>query len=121
MYDIINSVMSTLEGEPDILQDCSPAGNDSGISEGQHLSHSPGRDFASSPQSSDVVQVDHNYSLHLDCHALESLLCNMAEGGFSAELGKWCAWLVLPWLQAEKQSHTGILPGGARQQWREPS
>lgn len=88
MYDIISSVMSPLGSEPDILQGCSLAGNDSGISEGQHLSHSPGSDFASSPQSSDVVQVDHNYSLHLDRPALESLLCNMAEGGFSAELGK---------------------------------
>ncbi|XP_010134231.1 PREDICTED: cyclic AMP-responsive element-binding protein 3-like protein 3-B, partial [Buceros rhinoceros silvestris] len=89
MYDIINSVMSPLGSEPDILQGSSHAGNDSGISEGQHLSHSPGSDFASSSQSSDVVQVDHNYSLHLHHPALESLLCNMAEGGFSAELGPY--------------------------------
>ncbi|KAM6035208.1 cyclic AMP-responsive element-binding protein 3-like protein 3 isoform 2-T2 [Theristicus caerulescens] len=85
----INSLLSAFEDEPGTLQGYSPADSDSSISEDQHLSHSPGSDFASSPQSSDIVQVDHNYSLHQDWSALESVRSDMAEGDVSIDLEMW--------------------------------
>ncbi|XP_009469878.1 PREDICTED: cyclic AMP-responsive element-binding protein 3-like [Nipponia nippon] len=85
----INSLLSAFEDEPGMLQGYSPADSDSGIYEDQHLSHSPGSDFAGSPRSSDIVQVDHNYSLHQDWSALESVRSDMAEGDVSIDLETW--------------------------------
>ncbi|NXU23011.1 CR3L3 protein, partial [Thalassarche chlororhynchos] len=87
MDDFISSLLSPFEDEPATLQGYSPADSDSGISEDQHLSHSPGSDFAGSPRSSDIVQVDHNYSLHRDWPVLESVRSDMAEGDVSIDLG----------------------------------
>ncbi|NXX03019.1 CR3L3 protein, partial [Larus smithsonianus] len=84
--DFISSLLSPFEEEPGIVQGYLPAGNDSGISEGQHLSHSPGSDVVSSPRSSDIVQVDHNYHLHQDWSVLESMRSDTAERHFSIDL-----------------------------------
>ncbi|NWZ94363.1 CREB3 protein, partial [Nesospiza acunhae] len=75
MDDFINSLLSPLEDEPDRLSYL-PANNDSSISEDQHLSHCLGSNFA----SQDIVLVDHNYSLHQDWPALESVRSDMTEG-----------------------------------------
>ena len=88
MDDFISSLLNPFEDEPGMLQGYSPAESDSGISEDQHLSHSPGSEFASSPPSSDIVQVDHNYSLHQDWPVLNSVRSDMAEGDVSLDLGK---------------------------------
>ncbi|NXM53044.1 CREB3 protein, partial [Illadopsis cleaveri] len=82
MDDFISSLLSPLEGEPDSPSYLS-ANNDSSISEDQHLSHSLGSNFT----SRDIVQVDHNYSLHQDWPALESVRSDMAEGDVTIELG----------------------------------
>ncbi|NXQ23823.1 CR3L3 protein, partial [Alaudala cheleensis] len=82
MDDFISSLLSPLEDEPDRLSYL-PANNDSSISEDQHLSHPLGSNFA----SRDIVQVDHNYSLHQDWPALESVRSDMAEGDVTIELG----------------------------------
>ncbi|NXE79318.1 CR3L3 protein, partial [Cochlearius cochlearius] len=87
MDDFISSLLSPFEDEPGMPQDYSPADSDSGISEDQHLSHSPGSDVAISPRSSDIVQVDHNYSLHQAWPVLESVRSDMAEGDVSIDLG----------------------------------
>ncbi|XP_075582247.1 cyclic AMP-responsive element-binding protein 3 isoform X2 [Pelecanus crispus] len=89
MDDFISSLLRPFEDEAGMLQSYSPADSDSGISEDQRLSHSPGSDFAGSPQSSDIVQVDHNYSLHRDWPLLESVRSDMAEGDVSIDLGTW--------------------------------
>lgn len=94
MDDFISSLLSPFEEEPGIVQGYLPAGNDSGISEGQHLSHSPGSDVVSSPRSSDIVQVDHNYHLHQDWSVLESMRSDTAERHFSIDLGRLCAWAL---------------------------
>ncbi|NWQ99066.1 CREB3 protein, partial [Paradoxornis webbianus] len=82
MDDFISSLLSPLEDGPDRLSYL-PANNDSSISEDQHLSHSLGSNFT----SRDIVQVDHNYSLHQDWPALESVRSDMAEGDVTIELG----------------------------------
>ncbi|NWY68758.1 CR3L3 protein, partial [Erithacus rubecula] len=82
MDDFISSLLTPLEDEPDKLSYL-PANNDSSISEDQHLSHCLGSNFA----SRDIVQVDHNYSLHQDWPALESVKSDMAEGDVTIELG----------------------------------
>ncbi|XP_071437410.1 cyclic AMP-responsive element-binding protein 3 [Pithys albifrons albifrons] len=82
MDDFISSLLSPLEDEPGTL-DYLPASSDSSISEDQHLSHCPGSNFA----NRDVVQVDHNYSLHWP--VLESVRSDMAEGDVTIELGTW--------------------------------
>ncbi|XP_054042819.1 cyclic AMP-responsive element-binding protein 3 [Rissa tridactyla] len=87
--DLISSLLSPFEEEPGIVQGYLPAGNDSGISEGQHLSHSPGSDVVSRPWSSDIVQVDHNYHLHQDWPVLESMRSDTAESHFSIDLETW--------------------------------
>ncbi|NWH53276.1 CR3L3 protein, partial [Fregata magnificens] len=87
MDDFISSLLSHFEDEPGMLQDYLPA--DSDISENQHLSHSPGSNCASSPQSSDIVQADHNYSLHWDWPVLESMKSDMAEGDVSMDCGNF--------------------------------
>ncbi|NWY59593.1 CR3L3 protein, partial [Chionis minor] len=84
--DFISSLLSPFEEDPGTLQGYLPADSDSGISEDQHLSHSPSSDYASSPRSIDVVQVDHNYFLHRDWPVLESVRSDMAEGDFSIDL-----------------------------------
>ncbi|KAM9591273.1 cyclic AMP-responsive element-binding protein 3-like [Morphnus guianensis] len=89
MDDFISSLLSPFEDEPGTLQGYSPADSDSSISEDQNLSHSPGSDFASSPWSSDIVQFDHNYSLHRDWPVLESVRSEMAEGDVSIDLETW--------------------------------
>ncbi|NWH47664.1 CREB3 protein, partial [Fregata magnificens] len=87
MDDFFSSLLSPFENELGMLQGYSPADSDSSISEDQNLSHSPGSDFAGSPQSSDIVQFDHNYSLHRDWPVLESVRSEMAEGDVSIDLG----------------------------------
>ncbi|XP_035165687.1 cyclic AMP-responsive element-binding protein 3 [Oxyura jamaicensis] len=89
MDEFISRLLSPLEDEAGLLQGCSPADSDSGISEDQNLSRSPGSDVAGSPQSSDVVQVDHNYSLHQGWPALESVRADTAEGDVSIDLETW--------------------------------
>ncbi|KAM6228528.1 cyclic AMP-responsive element-binding protein 3-like protein 3 isoform 2-T2 [Spheniscus humboldti] len=89
MDDFISSLLSPFEDKPGMLQGYSPADSDSSISEDQNLSHSPGSDFASSPRSSDIVQFDHNYSLHRDWPVLESVRSEMAEGDVSIDLETW--------------------------------
>ncbi|NXD44333.1 CR3L3 protein, partial [Copsychus sechellarum] len=86
MDDFISSLLTPLEDEPDRLSYL-PANNDSSISENQHLSHCLGSNFA----SQDIVQVDHNYSLHQDWPALESVRSDMAEGDVTIELGDTCS------------------------------
>ncbi|NXY78458.1 CR3L3 protein, partial [Glareola pratincola] len=87
--DFISSLLSPFEEEPGTLQGYLPADSDSGISEDQHLSHSPSSDTAGSPRSSDIVQVDHNYFLHRDWPVLESVRSDTAEGDFSIDLGNF--------------------------------
>ncbi|NXW11676.1 CR3L3 protein, partial [Fregetta grallaria] len=94
MDDFISSLLSPFEDEPGMLQGYLPADSDGSISEDQNLSHSPGSDFAGSPRSSDIVQFDHNYSLHRDWHVLESVRSEMAGGDVSIDLGKLCAWAL---------------------------
>ncbi|RLV98194.1 hypothetical protein DV515_00011052 [Chloebia gouldiae] len=84
MDDFISSLLSPLEDEPDRLSYL-PANNDSSISEDQLLSHCLDSNFA----SRDIVQVDHNYSLHQDWPTLESVRSDMAEGDVTIELGAW--------------------------------
>ncbi|NXB73681.1 CREB3 protein, partial [Donacobius atricapilla] len=81
MDDFISSLLSPLEDEPDRLSYL-PANNDSSISEDQHLSYSLGSSLA----NRDIVQVDHNYSLHQDWPALESVRSDMAEGDSTSSL-----------------------------------
>ncbi|NWT98054.1 CR3L3 protein, partial [Urocynchramus pylzowi] len=81
MDDFISSLLSPLEDEPDRLSYL-PANNDSSISEDQHLSHCLGSNFA----SRDIVQVDHNYSLHQDWPTLESVRSDVT-GDVTIELG----------------------------------
>ncbi|NWH56520.1 CR3L3 protein, partial [Geococcyx californianus] len=87
--NLISSVLSPSEDKPGTVQGCSPADNDSGISEDQYLSHSPGNDSVSSRWSSGIVQVDHNYSRHEDCPVLESVRSDMAEGDVLIDLGNF--------------------------------
>ncbi|NXF99650.1 CR3L3 protein, partial [Sakesphorus luctuosus] len=79
MDDFISSLLSPLEDEPGTL-DYLPASSDSSISEDQHLSHCPGSNFA----NRDIVQVDHNYSLHRP--VLESVRSDMSEGDVTIDL-----------------------------------
>ncbi|XP_025900797.1 cyclic AMP-responsive element-binding protein 3 [Nothoprocta perdicaria] len=88
MDTFISSLLSPFVDEP-VLPRYSPADSDSGISEDHSLSRSPGSDFASSPRSSDVVQFDHNYSLHQDGPVLESVKSEVAEGDVSIDLETW--------------------------------
>ncbi|KAF1455719.1 Cyclic AMP-responsive element-binding protein 3-like protein 3, partial [Pygoscelis antarcticus] len=110
MDDFISSLLSPFEDEPGMLQGYSPADSDSGISEDQHLSHSPGSDFAGSPRSSDIVQVEHNYSLHRDWPVLESVRSDMAEGDVSIDLGN-SGFPVAVAVDAEPQ----LVPGAIMQ------
>ncbi|NXQ71794.1 CREB3 protein, partial [Quiscalus mexicanus] len=80
--DFISSLLSPLEDEPD-RRSYLPANNDNSISEDQHLSRCLGSNFA----SQDIVLVDHNYSLHQDWPALESVRSDMTEGDVTIELG----------------------------------
>lgn len=89
MDSFISSLLSPSEDEPCLLQGCLPADSDSSTSEDQNPFHSSGSDVASSPQSSDIVQFDHNYSLHQDWPALESVRSDMAEGDVSIDLETW--------------------------------
>ncbi|NWR42078.1 CR3L3 protein, partial [Regulus satrapa] len=82
MDDFISSLLSPLEDEPDGLSYL-PANSESSISEDQHLSHCLGSNFT----RRDIVQVDHNYSLHQDWPVLESVRSDMAEGDVTIELG----------------------------------
>ncbi|NWR37619.1 CREB3 protein, partial [Tachuris rubrigastra] len=79
MDDFISSLLNPLEDEPGMLNYL-PASSDSSISEDQHLSPCPASSFA----SRDIVQVDHNYSLHWP--VLESVRSDMAEGDSSSSL-----------------------------------
>uniref|UniRef100_A0A8C9FT77 cAMP responsive element binding protein 3 n=1 Tax=Pavo cristatus TaxID=9049 RepID=A0A8C9FT77_PAVCR len=73
MDSFISLLLNPSEDEPCPLQGSLPADSDSSTSEDQNLFHSSGSDVASSPQSSDIVQFDHNYSLHQDWPALENV------------------------------------------------
>ncbi|XP_071281719.1 cyclic AMP-responsive element-binding protein 3 [Agelaius tricolor] len=84
MDDFISSLLSPLEDEPD-RRSYLPANNDNSISENPHLSCCLGNNFA----SQDIVLVDHNYSLHQDWPALESVRSDMTEGDVTIELGAW--------------------------------
>ncbi|NWZ09654.1 CREB3 protein, partial [Agelaius phoeniceus] len=75
MDDFICSLLSPLEDESD-RRSYLPANNDNNISENPHLSCCLGNNFA----SQDIVLVDHNYSLHQDWPALESVRSDMTEG-----------------------------------------
>ncbi|KAM6301582.1 LOW QUALITY PROTEIN: cyclic AMP-responsive element-binding protein 3 [Podargus strigoides] len=86
MDSFISSLLNPSEDEPDTLQDDSLADSDSSIFGDQHLSHSPGSDLAGSPDSSGIVQVDHNYSLHQDWPALESVRPETSEGDAHIDL-----------------------------------
>uniref|UniRef100_A0A8C9LDE1 cAMP responsive element binding protein 3 n=1 Tax=Pavo cristatus TaxID=9049 RepID=A0A8C9LDE1_PAVCR len=77
MDSFISLLLNPSEDEPCPLQGSLPADSDSSTSEDQNLFHSSGSDVASSPQSSDIVQFDHNYSLHQDWPALESVRSDM--------------------------------------------
>ncbi|NWJ08485.1 CREB3 protein, partial [Crypturellus undulatus] len=89
MDAFISSLLSPFADDPKTLLGYSPPYSDSDISEEHNLSHSPGSDCASSPRSSDIVQFDHNYSLHQDGPMLESVRSEVAEGDVSIDLGKW--------------------------------
>ncbi|XP_065596104.1 cyclic AMP-responsive element-binding protein 3 [Cyrtonyx montezumae] len=89
MDGFLSSLLSPSGDEPCPLQGCLPADSDSSTSEDQNLFHSSGSDVDSSPQSSDIVQFDHNYSLHQDWPALESVRSEMAEGDASIDLESW--------------------------------
>lgn len=104
MDDFISSLLTPLEDEPDRLSYL-PANNDSSISEDQHLSHCLGSNFA----SRDIVQVDHNYSLHQDWPALESVRSDMAEGDVTIELGEWCVWTLYALATGRKEKSRAIL------------
>lgn len=91
MDDFISSLLSPFEDEPVTLQGYT---TDSSVYEDQQLSHTSSGDFPDSPRSSDIVQVDHNYSLHQNWPVLESVRSEMAEGDVSIDLGKWCAWAL---------------------------
>ncbi|XP_053910415.1 cyclic AMP-responsive element-binding protein 3 isoform X2 [Cuculus canorus] len=87
--NLISSVLSPTEDKAGTLQGCYPADSDSGISEYHHVSHSPGSSSSSSLWSTDIVQVDHNYSLHEDCPGLQSVRPDMAQKDLSMDFGTW--------------------------------
>ncbi|EMP24897.1 Cyclic AMP-responsive element-binding protein 3 [Chelonia mydas] len=94
--DFLSSLLSPFEEGPSALQGHSPLNSDSGISEDQNpfpspssWDASPARDLACSPLSSDIVQVDHSYSLHQDRAVLESVRADTAEGDISIDLDMW--------------------------------
>ncbi|XP_024052066.1 cyclic AMP-responsive element-binding protein 3 [Terrapene carolina triunguis] len=94
--DFLSSLLSPFVEGPSALQGHSPLDSDSGISEDQNpfpspssWDASPARDLASSPLSSDIVQVEHSYSLHQDRAALESVRAETAEGDISIDLDMW--------------------------------
>ncbi|NWW55508.1 CR3L3 protein, partial [Ifrita kowaldi] len=101
MDDFISSLLSPLEDEPDRLSYL-PANSDSSISVDQHLSHCLGSNFA----SQDIVQVDHNYSLHQDWPVLESVRSDMAEGDVTIELESTSSPIAVA---VEDESH--LVPG----------
>ncbi|KAM9138798.1 cyclic AMP-responsive element-binding protein 3 [Pangshura tecta] len=89
--DFLSSLLSPFVEGSSALQGHSPLDSDSGISEDQNpfpssWDASPARDLTSSPLSSDIVQVEHSYSLHQDRVALESVRAEMAEGDISIDL-----------------------------------
>ncbi|NXY50582.1 CREB3 protein, partial [Ceuthmochares aereus] len=85
--DLINSVLSPIEDNPGTLQGFYPA--DSDISDYHHLSRSPGSNSISSPWSTDIVQVDHNYSLHEDWPGLQSVRSDVAQKDVSTGFGNF--------------------------------
>ncbi|XP_072215508.1 cyclic AMP-responsive element-binding protein 3 [Excalfactoria chinensis] len=89
MDSFISSLLSPSEDEPCPLQGCLPTDSDSSTSEDQNPFHSSGSDVAGSPQSSDIVQFDHNYSLHQGWPALESVKSDVGEGDVSIDLETW--------------------------------
>ncbi|XP_064294595.1 cyclic AMP-responsive element-binding protein 3 [Phalacrocorax carbo] len=89
MDDFITSLLKSFKDEPDMLEDYSQPDGSSTTSEDPHLSHSPGSCFAGSTRSSYIVQADHNYSLHHDFSAPESMRSDMEEGDASIDHGPW--------------------------------
>ncbi|NXK00639.1 CR3LA protein, partial [Corythaixoides concolor] len=84
MDDFFSILLSSCEGELDMLQGYLPADSDNGVSEDQHLFHS----FATSPSSSDMVKDEHSYSLHGNWPVLESVRSEMSGGDVSNDFGK---------------------------------
>ncbi|NXO56983.1 CR3L3 protein, partial [Aramus guarauna] len=89
MDEFISFMLKRFEDKSGMLQGYLPAASDNGISTNQLLSYSPDIDFAGSLWSPDVVQVDHNYSLHQDFPMLESVKSEIAEGNVSTDLGNF--------------------------------
>ncbi|XP_054666480.1 cyclic AMP-responsive element-binding protein 3 isoform X1 [Grus americana] len=89
MDEFISFMLKRFEDKPGMLQGYLPTDSDNGICMNQFLSYSPGIDFAGSLWSPDVVQVDHNYSLHQDFPVLESVKSEIAGGNVSTDLGTW--------------------------------
>lgn len=88
MDEFISFMLKRFEDKPGMLQGYLPTDSDNSICTNQFLSYSPGIDFAGSLWSPDVVQVDHNYSLHQDFPVLESVKSEIAGGNVSTDLGK---------------------------------
>ncbi|NXI93904.1 CREB3 protein, partial [Psophia crepitans] len=89
MDDIISSVLTHSQDEPGMLQGYLPPGSDDSINADQLLSYSPCANVASSPWNSEIVQADHNYSLHQYFPVMESVMSEMPEGAVSTDLGTW--------------------------------
>ncbi|XP_074852027.1 cyclic AMP-responsive element-binding protein 3 isoform X2 [Carettochelys insculpta] len=91
--DFLSSLLSPFAEGPSAVQDYLPPDSDNSISEDQNSFSSPSRwhaspgsDLSSSPLSSDIVQVDHCYSLHQDEVVLESVRAETAEGDIFIDL-----------------------------------
>ncbi|XP_009978219.1 PREDICTED: cyclic AMP-responsive element-binding protein 3-like protein 3 [Tauraco erythrolophus] len=87
--DFFSFLLSSCEGELDMLQDYLPADSDNSVSEDQHLFRSPGNGFATRPSSSDVIKDEHSYSLHGNWPVLESMRSETSEQDVSNDLGAW--------------------------------
>ncbi|NXC21411.1 CR3LB protein, partial [Corythaeola cristata] len=89
MDDFFSILLSSCEGELGTLQGYLLADSDNGVSEDQHLFHSSGSGFATSPSSSDIVKHEHSYSLYGNWPALESIRSEMSKGAVSNDLGNF--------------------------------
>ncbi|KAM6230491.1 LOW QUALITY PROTEIN: cyclic AMP-responsive element-binding protein 3 [Porphyrio hochstetteri] len=85
--DLINSLLDSMADKPCMLQDYLLPTSDNSISEYQRPSLSPGNAFASSLQSSNILPVDHNYSLHQGCLNMQNMMSEMGEGLVFTDVG----------------------------------
>lgn len=111
MDDFITSILNPFHNGAGTLQDYLPADSDIAIPEDQlqllsfindlgfsdfafsdfAATEFAGSESASDTQNSEVVQVDHNYSLHWDWSLLQSIaseLADMAEKDMSTDVSK---------------------------------